>query len=55
MHHNQHLSSQNICIHYLPAHRHRVSLYSNNLLYIRNYIMTDNEFLINVNVHNILL
>ena len=33
--------------------RHRVWLYSNNLLYIRNDIMIDNVFLINVNVHNI--
>ena len=34
---------------------HRVWLYGNNLLYIRNDIMTDNVFLINVNVHDILL
>ena len=26
MHHHQHLSSQNICIHYLPTHKHRVWL-----------------------------
>ena len=44
-----------ICICYLPTHRHRVWLYGNKLLYIRNYIMTDNEFLINVNVHDVLL
>ena len=31
---HQHLSSQNICIHYLPAHKHRVWLYDKNLLYI---------------------
>ena len=32
---HQHLLSQNICIHYLPAHKHRVWLYNKNLLYIR--------------------
>ena len=32
---HQHLSSQNICIHYLPIHRHRVWLYGKNLVYIR--------------------
>ena len=31
---HQHLSSQNICIRYLAAHRHRVWLYHKNLLYI---------------------
>ena len=31
---HQHLSSQNICIHYLPAHKHRVCLYNKNLLYV---------------------
>ena len=31
---HQHLSSQNICIRYLPTHRHRVWLYDKNLLYI---------------------
>ena len=31
---HQHLSCQNICIHYLPAHRHKVWLYDKNLLYI---------------------
>ena len=55
MHCHQHLSSQNICIHYLPTHKHKVWLYGNNLLYIRNDTMTDNVFLINVNVHNVLL
>ena len=55
MHRHQHLSSQNICIHYLPTHRHRVWLYGNNLLHIRNDITTDNVFLINVNVHDVLL
>ena len=34
IHHHQHLSSQNICIHYLPTHKHRVWLYDKNLLYI---------------------
>ena len=34
MHCHQHLSSQNICIHYLPTHKHRVWLYGKNLLYI---------------------
>ena len=32
---HQHLSSQNICIHYLPIHRHRVWLYGKNLVHIR--------------------
>ena len=32
---HQHLHSQNICICYLPAHKHGVWLYSKNLLYIR--------------------
>ena len=27
---HQHLSSQNICIRYLPAHKHRVWLYDKN-------------------------
>ena len=31
---HQHLSSQNICVCYLPTHRHRVWLYNKNLLYI---------------------
>ena len=31
---HQHLSSQNICIRYLPAHKQRVWLYDKNLLYI---------------------
>ena len=55
MQRRQHLSSQNICIHYLPTHKHRVWLYGNNLLYIRKDIMTDNVFLINVNVYDVLL
>ena len=32
---HQHLSSQNICIHYLPIHKHRVRLYDKNLVHIR--------------------
>ena len=40
---------------FLPAHRHRVWLYGNDLLYIRKNIMTGNVCLINVNVHDILL
>ena len=44
---------QNICICYLPTHKHR--LYGNNLLYIRKYITTDNVFLTNVNVYDVLL
>ena len=55
MHRHQHLSSQNICIHYLPTHRHRVWLYGNNLLYRRKYITMDNVCLINVNVYDVLL
>ena len=39
----------------LPIHKHRVWLYGNNLLYIRKYIMTDNVFLINVNVYDVLV
>ena len=31
---HRHLSSQNICIRYLPAHKHRVWLYDMNLLYL---------------------
>ena len=31
---HQHLSSQNICICYLPAHKHRVWLHDKNLLFI---------------------
>ena len=31
---HQHRSSQNICIHYLPAHRHRVWFIDKSLLYI---------------------
>ena len=56
-HRHQHLSSQNICIHYLPTHKHRVWLYSNNLsyIYIRYDIMIEDVFLINVNVQDILL
>ena len=52
MHCHHHLSSQNICIRYLPTHKHRVWLYGNNLLYIRKDITMDNVFLINVNVYN---
>ena len=55
MYHHQHLSSENIYIHYLPAHRHRVWLYGNNLLCIRNDITIDDVFSMNVNVHDILL
>ena len=55
MHRHQHLSSQNICICYLPAHRHRVWLYGNNLLYIRKDIRIDNVLLIIVNVYDVLL
>ena len=36
---HRHLSSQNICIRYLPAHKHRVWLYNMNLLYI-GFMMT---------------
>ena len=43
------------CICYLPAHKHRVWLYSNNLLYIRKHIMTDNVFSTNVNVYDVLV
>ena len=55
MHCHQHLIFQNICICYLPTHRHRVWLYGNNLLYIRKDIMTDNVFLINVKCTKVLL
>ena len=53
--HHQHLSSQSICIHYLPTHKHRVWLYGNNLLYIRKHITMDNVFSINVNVYDVLV
>ena len=46
---------QNICIHYLPTHRHRVWLYGNNLLYIRKVIKIDNVFLTIVHVYDVLL
>ena len=36
-------------LHLLPTHRQRVWLYGNNLMYIRNDIMIDDVFLINVN------
>ena len=55
MHRHQHLSSQNICIQHLPAHRHKIRLYGNNLLYIRKVIKIDNVFLTIVNVYDVLL
>ena len=36
---HQHLSSQKICIRYLPTHRHRVWLHDKNLLHI-GFIIT---------------
>ena len=55
MHCHQHLSFQNICIRYLPTHNQKVWLYGNNLLYIRNYVTTDDVFLTNVNVYHVLM
>ena len=55
MHCHQHLSSHSICIRYLPAHKHRVWLCGNNLLYIRKDIRIDNVLLIIVNVYDVLL
>ena len=49
------INMMNICIHYLPTHRHRLWLYDNNLLYIRKYIMTDNVLLLNANVYDVLM
>ena len=55
IHHHRHLNSHNICIHYLPAHKYRVWLYGNILLYIRKYIMSDIVFLRNVSVYHVLM
>ena len=52
---HQQPSSQNICIRYLPDHKHKVWLYGNNLLYIGKDRRMDNVFLINVNVNDVLL
>ena len=44
-----------ISIRYLPTHKYRVWLYGNNLLYIGKYVMTDDVFLVNVNVYHVLM